>query len=144
MDVAPRRDGASSPGGHALRLGALLRHVLVLAMMAAPAACSRSEAAPSRVDASAPAAGARAEEAKADAGGKPFGAFCVSDEHECAQHVCFHKRLKTPDAGKEGRGKGDAVEHDGYCSLACNDDSDCPVPLTKGRCGARGMCKRPE
>jgi hypothetical protein len=58
--------------------------------------------------------------------------------------VCFHKRLKGPDAGKERRGSDDAVEHDGYCSIRCNDDADCPVPPTKGRCGARGMCKRPD
>jgi hypothetical protein len=75
--------------------------------------------------------------------GKPFGAPCVADS-ECAGAVCFHKRLKGPDAGKERRGADEAVEHDGYCSLKCNDDADCPVPPTKGRCGARGMCKRPD
>jgi hypothetical protein len=72
---------------------------------------------------------------------KPFGAPCVGDA-ECAGGVCFHKRLKGPDAGKERRGSNDAVEPGGYCSLRCNDDADCPVPPTRGKCGARGMCKR--
>jgi hypothetical protein len=80
-----------------------------------------------------------------EAGAKPFGAPCVADA-ECTGGVCFHKRLKSPDAGKESRDAGgsEAVEHDGYCSMSCNQDSDCPVPPTRGKCGARGMCKRPE
>jgi hypothetical protein len=74
-----------------------------------------------------------------------FGAACVTDE-DCPSHVCFHKRLKTPgvDAGKERRDAGEAVEHDGYCSMKCDSNADCPVPPTKGKCGARGMCKRAE
>ncbi len=75
--------------------------------------------------------------------GKAFGAACVGDS-ECAEGVCFHKRIKAPDAGKERRGANEAVQHDGYCSLRCTDDADCPVPPTKGRCGARGMCKKPD
>jgi hypothetical protein len=78
----------------------------------------------------------------ADAG-RPFGAFCT-DDAECSGGVCFHKRVKGPDAGRERRDSGEAVEREGYCSLRCNDDADCPVPPTRGKCGARGMCKRPE
>ncbi len=74
---------------------------------------------------------------------KAFGAFCV-DDAECAGGVCFHKRLKTAESGPERRGGGDAVEHDGYCSMRCAADADCPTPPSNGRCGARGMCKRPE
>jgi hypothetical protein len=74
--------------------------------------------------------------------GKAFGELCVEDQ-ECAGAVCFHKRLKGADSGPERRGGGDAVEHDGYCSLRCNTDADCPTPPSNGRCGARGMCKRP-
>ncbi|HEY2516108.1 MAG TPA: hypothetical protein VGI39_34790, partial [Polyangiaceae bacterium] len=76
---------------------------------------------------------------------KPFGAPCVADG-ECAGGVCFHKRIheKGADAGREQRGQDGPVEYDGYCSLRCNDDEGCPVPPTRGRCGARGMCKRPE
>ena len=73
---------------------------------------------------------------------KAFGAFCV-DDGECAGGVCFHKRLKTAESGAERRGGGDAVEHDGYCSMRCATDADCPTPPSNGRCGARGMCKRP-
>jgi hypothetical protein len=74
---------------------------------------------------------------------KAFGAYCVEDT-ECASAVCFHKRLKTGNSGPEHRGANDPVEHDGYCSILCNSDADCPVPPTNGRCGARGMCKRPQ
>jgi hypothetical protein len=103
----------------------------------APATPAKSEAA------SAASANANAGPA-ADAGGKKaFGGFCT-DDADCTSNVCFHKRLKTPDAGKERRGGNDAVEHDGFCSMKCDDDGDCPVPPTKGKCGARGMCKRPE
>ena len=78
------------------------------------------------------------------AGAKAFGAACVADA-ECAGGVCFHKRIKGPDAGKERRGAhSEAEEHDGYCSLRCDKDADCPVPPTRGKCGARGMCKRSE
>ena len=101
-------------------------------MLALPA-CSRSHAS-SEAAVAAPAAGVD--------GGKPFGAFCVVDG-ECAGGACFHKRLKGPDAGPERRASDDPVEHDGYCSLRCNDDADCPVPPSSGRCGARGLCKRP-
>ncbi len=81
---------------------------------------------------------------EASRAGKAFGEACVTDQ-ECAGAVCFHKRLKGPDAGRETRDAGaEPVEHDGYCSMSCNTDADCPVPPTRGRCGARGMCKRPE
>jgi hypothetical protein len=66
------------------------------------------------------------------------------EDRDCASAVCFHKRLKTGNQGPERRGADDAVEHDGYCSISCNSDADCPSPPTNGRCGARGMCKRPE
>jgi hypothetical protein len=107
-------------------------------------ACSRGRSTPlesTAQAASAASAGPRRPDAAPP--GKPFGAACIEDA-ECSGGVCFHKRLKTPDAGKERRGADDPVEHEGYCSIRCNDDSDCPVPLTKGRCGARGMCKRPD
>ena len=97
--------------------------------------CSKSHAA---VDGGSPSPSASAVPA-----GKAFGAYCVEDR-ECASTVCFHKRLKTGNQGPERRGGDDAVEHDGYCSLSCNSDADCPSPPTNGRCGARGMCKRPE
>jgi hypothetical protein len=121
-----------------------VRREIVFAFAVAVAACSRSQAA-THIDqgvtppepAASPPAGASAGDAA-----KPFGAFCVVDT-ECAGGVCFHKRLKGPDAGRERRDADDAVEHDGYCSLRCNDDKDCPVPPSSGRCGARGMCKRP-
>jgi hypothetical protein len=73
---------------------------------------------------------------------KPFGTHCTRDD-ECAGEVCFHQRIKGPDAGREERGKSEQVEPDGYCSIRCNADEDCPVPLTRGKCGARGMCKKP-
>ncbi len=74
----------------------------------------------------------------------PFGAPCVADA-DCATGVCFHKRLKVPGIGRETRDGGDGpVEREGYCSIRCRDDGDCPVPPTKGKCGARGMCKRAE
>jgi hypothetical protein len=104
------------------------------------AGCSRSEAATRQETPPLPTPLATTS-AAGDAG-KPFGAFCVTDS-ECSGAVCFHKRLKTPDAGRERRGADDPVEHDGYCSLRCNDDRDCPVPPSSGKCGARGMCKRP-
>jgi hypothetical protein len=115
---------------------------LAIGLALGVAACSRSQAAtrqePPTTSAPTPLG---ATSAAADAG-KPFGAFCVTDS-ECSGAVCFHKRLKTPDAGRERRGADDPVEHDGYCSLRCNDDKDCPVPPSSGKCGARGMCKRP-
>lgn len=132
----------------------------VLALSALPA-CSRGDtktleltalaSAAASASAAAPAPAAPASAAPAPAvsppldasAAKPFGAPCVGDA-ECAGGVCFHKRLKVPGAGKERRGADDAVEHDGYCSIRCNSDAECPVPPTKGRCGARGMCKRPE
>jgi hypothetical protein len=79
-----------------------------------------------------------------DSGAKVFGEPCVSDA-ECTGGVCFHKRLKGPGSGRETRDAGaEPVEHGGYCSMRCDQDTDCPVPPTRGRCGARGMCKRPE
>jgi len=139
---------------HAARIAAPRFAVALLA-----AACSRdgasrdapaASAAPSALAAAAPgvpavsAAPAPATSgARGDAGGKLFGAACV-DDAECAGGVCFHKRIKAPDAGRERRGARDPEEHDGYCSLRCDTDADCPMPLTRGKCGARGMCKRAE
>jgi hypothetical protein len=100
------------------------------------AACTRPKPTPAPAEA-APVAPA------ASASGKAFGGPCVEDG-ECAGAVCFHKRLKTAQSGPETRDGGDALEHDGYCSLRCNADTDCPSPPSNGRCGARGMCKRPE
>jgi hypothetical protein len=117
---------------------------LVVAALAA--GCSRSQAAPASAT-SAGSAGsspvAMAAASAASAGAKTFGAACVEDA-ECAAAVCFHKRLKTGQSGPEHRGGNDPVERDGYCSMRCDDDSQCPVPPSSGRCGARGMCKRPE
>ena len=114
------------------------------------AGCSRGNAATLETSALASAAASASAKpapvpsASIDASsGKPFGAPCFVDT-ECAAAVCFHKRIKGPDAGPERRGASEAVEHEGYCSIRCNDDADCPVPPTKGRCGARGMCKRPD
>jgi hypothetical protein len=134
------------------RAGAVTRTIGMFAALAVLAACSKTPPAPLEATALASAAAppsaapapAPAANAPSDAlAAKAFGAPCVEDA-QCAGGVCFHKRLKGPDAGKERRGGDDPVEHDGYCSLRCNDDADCPVPLTKGRCGARGMCKRPD
>lgn len=107
--------------------------------------CSRAKASPIEPAAVTSAAATAPPGAPpGDAGArKAFGEHCVEDA-ECSGSVCFHKRLKGPDAGHERRGSNEAVEHDGYCSMKCDDDSDCPVPPTKGKCGARGMCKRPE
>jgi hypothetical protein len=112
-------------------------------------ACSR---APAAVDAPKPAV-AQAEtppdahdaaDAADAASGKPFGAVCTQDA-ECAQRVCFHKRIKGADSGPERRDvRPEAEEHEGYCSIRCTTDADCPTPLTRGKCGARGMCKRAE
>src|SRR5580658_1344647 len=111
--------------------GAVSRVVAACAAMAlCLAGCSRK--ASESIEPSALASAAVTVAAGPDAAtGKPFGAYCVADS-EGAGGVCFHKRLKVPDAGKERRGADDPVEHDGYCSLRCNDDADCPVPLTKG------------
>jgi hypothetical protein len=74
-------------------------------------------------------------------GPKPFGVPCVEDA-ECAGGVCFHKRIKGADAGPERRDvHPEAEEHDGFCSMHCDSDTDCPTPPTRGKCGARGMCK---
>jgi hypothetical protein len=118
------------------------RAICWLAGMTLLVGCARPQAAVATTvgDAGAPSTSAPA--ASAAVALKPFGEPCV-DDSECGGQVCFHKRLKAPDAGPEHRGSRDAVEHDGYCSLHCEDDSQCPVPMTGGRCGARGMCKRP-
>jgi hypothetical protein len=109
----------------------------------APAGCSRASTAPdvrpvaSTTPATAPASASAAT-------GGTFGAFCV-DNSACASGVCFHKRVKGANPTPERRGaKDEVVEHDGYCSMHCNADSDCPTPPSSGRCGARGMCKRAE
>jgi hypothetical protein len=118
-----------------------VRSLVVVAMLAA--GCSRSEAAPAGTS-SAVSAGTVTVASASAASGKTFGSACVEDA-ECAGAICFHKRLKTGQAlGPEHRGGNDPVEHDGYCSMRCDDDGQCPVPPTSGRCGARGMCKRPE
>ncbi len=119
-------------------LGALIAGTALLV------GCARSQAAvPSPTADSGAQASAVPAPAAAPAARKPFGEACV-DDSECAGAVCFHKRLKTPGMDAEHKGSRDAVERDGYCSLHCDDDSQCPVPPTSGRCGARGMCKRPE
>jgi hypothetical protein len=116
--------------------------------MLALAGCSRSNAA-SRTDTeSSPLAAADAAQRPStpEAGtGKPFGASCTTDA-ECAARACFHKHVHdvhgAAEAGHEHQGANDAVQEDGYCSIRCSDDGDCPVPPTAGHCGGRGMCKR--
>jgi hypothetical protein len=128
--------------------GVGLGKVAVLVLMLALAGCSRSNAA-SRTESSPLAAADAAQRPPTpaqDAGtGKPFGASCTSDE-ECAARACFHKHVHdvhgTAEAGHEHKGADDAVQADGYCSIRCSDDGDCPVPPTAGHCGGRGMCKR--
>ena len=68
------------------------RGALLLAVLALPA-CSRTSESP----APSPSASERIEARRA---GKAFGEACVTD-WECAGAVCFHKRLKGPDAGRE-------------------------------------------
>jgi hypothetical protein len=124
--------------------GSRRQAVVAALVLLATGACSREKAAPADAATAAVAVASATPGASASAGGaKAFGAFCVEDS-ECAGAVCFHKRLKTAASGPERRGGGDAVEHDGYCSMSCNTDADCPSPPSNGRCGARGMCKRPE
>jgi hypothetical protein len=119
----------------------IVRQTLLAGMVLLPA-CSRSGAQAERSDAVAPAT-IEAATTAVIAGQKAFGAPCVVDA-ECAGAVCFHKRARGEPAARETRDAGDeAVEHDGYCSLRCRDDAECPVPPTRGKCGARGMCKRP-
>jgi len=120
--------------------------LLVVALgvaLAVTVGCSRSEAAPAGASSAGSAATTAAAAPSASAVLKGFGAACV-DDAECAGTVCFHKRLKTAQSSPERRGGNDAVEHDGYCSMHCEDDGQCPAPPTSGRCGTRGMCKRPE
>ena len=113
----------------------------LLALMVLLPACSRSGAQADRSDAG---AFATRDAAVLTAAQKPFGEPCVSDS-ECAGAVCFHKRVKGEHAAREARDAGDeAIERDGYCSIRCRDDAECPVPPTRGKCGARGMCKRLE
>jgi hypothetical protein len=120
----------------------ILRHSLLALAVLLPA-CSRSGAQAEGSDAGASATHDAAIVALA-AAQKAFGAPCVADA-ECAGSVCFHKRVKGEHAAHEARDAGDeAVERDGYCSLRCSDDAQCPVPPTRGKCGARGMCKRPD
>jgi len=123
------------------------RSLVLCAALGLLAGCSRGNnpSSESTATASARSSAALATTAPSDGSSdaKPFGAPCVGDA-ECAGSVCFHKRIKGPDSGTESRRNDDPVEHDGYCSIRCNDDADCPVPPTRGRCGARGMCKRQE
>jgi hypothetical protein len=100
--------------------------VLCAAFLVTVIACSRSNASSAAPDATASAGSAL------DVGNEMFGEPCVSDS-ECAGGVCFRKRIRVGDA--------DTSAHDGYCSMPCDADTDCPVLLTSGRCG-RGRCKR--
>jgi hypothetical protein len=117
--------------------------VAALGLLALLLACSREKPRPAEAEAVKTALAPASAAPAASASGKAFGAFCVEDG-ECAAAVCFHKRLKTAQSGPEGRGGVDALEHDGYCSMRCTGDTDCPTPPSNGRCGARGMCKRAE
>jgi hypothetical protein len=117
-----------------------LRAALTALAVLVLAACTHPKPAP---DDGAKASVATATAIASAGGARAFGAFCVEDG-ECSGAVCFHKRVKTAASGPERRGGGDAVEHDGYCSMRCETDADCPTPPSNGRCGARGMCKRPE
>ena len=129
------------------RVEEFLALLLVLAFPAA--GCSRSHAsAKPETEPAALVAGKDAAATTASGTGKPFGAPCVADG-ECAAGACFHKHVHdlhgAAEAGHEHRvekGENDAVQADGYCSLRCSDDGDCPVPPTAGRCGGRGMCKQ--
>jgi hypothetical protein len=114
---------------------------LLLLTSSLPFGCSRAHG--TSVDGGSPSPPGSTAAATPSTSAKAFGAYCVEDT-ECASAVCFHKRLKTGNQGPEHRGANDAVERDGFCSMSCNSDADCPVPPTNGRCGARGMCKRPE
>ena len=117
------------------------------ALIAVPGACSRShasaqsETAPPLASGKAGAPGPSAESGS----GKPFGAPCVGDA-ECAGGACFHKHVHdmhgAAEAGHEHKSDNDAVQADGYCSIRCTDDTDCPVPPTAGKCGGRGLCKQ--
>ncbi len=115
----------------------------LLALMVLLPACSRSGA---HADPSGAAASTTHDAAIVPlaAAQKAFGAPCVVDA-ECGGSVCFHRRVKGAHAAHETRdAAGEVVERDGYCSIRCSDDAECPVPPTRGRCGARGMCKRPD
>ncbi len=125
----------------------------IVVLTFALAGCSRSQAAP-RPDTESSALGTSARRDPAvtasEAGPpRPFGAPCVTDA-ECAAGACFHRHAHgATDAGHDRRGKSegsegtaDPVEADGYCSIRCSDDGECPVPPTSGRCGGRGMCKK--
>jgi hypothetical protein len=57
-------------------------------------------------------------------GARAFGAACDNDK-ECASGVC-------------SKGK-----RNGFCSMKCEADSDCPNPPTAGACNGRGFCKKP-
>jgi hypothetical protein len=65
-----------------------------------------------------------APEAAPLGGKKGFGASCDGDG-ECASGVC-------------SKGK-----RNGFCSLKCDADADCPSPPTAGACNGRGFCKKP-
>jgi hypothetical protein len=126
-----------------VRAVAALVAIAAIVASVAVVACSRGRTPTAEPAAAAAEPLSSAPGADASGAGKPFGSPCLGDV-ECSGGVCFHKRVKGPDAGHERRGADEAVEHDGYCSMRCDDDSQCPVPPTKGRCGARGMCKRPD
>lgn len=62
--------------------------------------------------------------APAPEGPRAFGAPC-DDDKECASGVC-------------SKGK-----RNGFCSMKCGSDADCPNPPTAGACNGRGFCKKP-
>lgn len=94
-----------------------------------------------------------------------FGVTCTADA-ECGTGTCFRKGATGGGGGAdngEGSGGGgggntgsaakapaphaggsaaDAEKLAGYCSMPCNGNSDCPVPLTGGKCNGRGFCKK--
>jgi hypothetical protein len=123
----------------------VLTLAIVCALSIAGAGCGSCRRSDAAEEGSRPAASASTSPSPSGVGAvaKSFGSFCTTDG-DCASGTCFHKRLKEGrDAGREVRGADEAVEESGYCSMKCNSDADCPSPPTSGRCGARGMCKRP-
>jgi hypothetical protein len=126
---------------------AYVGRVSALALAAlALAGCSRSQSASPAEGAGAGSATPSAQVAKAK---QPFGSACVADG-ECASAACFHKHTHDKGGqaaaqaggGHEHAGTDDSLQADGYCSIRCEEDSDCPNPPTSGHCGGRGMCKR--
>jgi hypothetical protein len=125
---------------------AYVGRVMALALAVALAGCSRSQSAspPENAEAGSATPGAQVAKAK-----QPFGGACVADG-ECASGACFHKHTHDKggqaaaqaSGGHEHAGNDDSLQADGYCSIKCEEDSECPNPPTSGHCGGRGMCKR--